>query len=87
MAARRGVPPYYTNSGEDFAETAMATSPELAPPSPPPAAPWFPGRPTAAAAANARPGLRHFIPTGHVPAEGGAGGEASHSPPSGEGEA
>ncbi|CAO2179884.1 unnamed protein product [Urochloa humidicola] len=87
MAARHGVPPYYNNSGKDFAETAVKTSLELAPPPPPPAAPWFPGRPTAAAAANARPGLRHFIPTGHVPAEDGAGDEARRSPPSGEGEA
>ncbi|CAN6176542.1 unnamed protein product [Urochloa humidicola] len=93
MAARRGVPPFYTSTGEDSGEAAVATPSagffftELAPPPPPPVAPWFPGRPTAATAANARPGLRHFIPTGHVPAEGGAGDEASHSPPSGEGEA
>ncbi|CAN6277554.1 unnamed protein product [Urochloa humidicola] len=54
-------------------------------PPPPPAAPWFPGRPTAAAAANARPGLRNFIPTGHVPAE--SSDEERRPPPSGEGEA
>ncbi|CAO2172068.1 unnamed protein product [Urochloa humidicola] len=61
---------------------------ELAPPPPPPRAAWFPGRPTAAAAANRRPGLRRprFIPTGHIPA-GPSAGEARRPLPSGEGEA
>ncbi|PVH36951.1 hypothetical protein PAHAL_6G207200 [Panicum hallii] len=48
--------------------------------------PWFPGRPTAAAAANARPGLScRIIKTEHVSAEMSAGGEACRQPPSGEG--
>nr|CAB3495254.1 unnamed protein product [Digitaria exilis] len=60
--------------------------PSLAPPPPPPA-PWFPGRPTAAAAANTRPGLRRFIKTGHIPTEMSGSLEARRCPPSGEGEA
>ncbi|CAO1941543.1 unnamed protein product [Urochloa humidicola] len=64
-----------------------AVETELAAPPPPPAA-WFPGRPTVAAAANRRPGLRrpNLIPTGHIPA-GPSAGEARRPSPSGEGEA
>ncbi|PUZ53759.1 hypothetical protein GQ55_5G076300 [Panicum hallii var. hallii] len=46
-----------------------------------------PGRPTTAVVANARPGLRRIIKTGHVPAEMSADGEARRPPPPGEGEA
>ncbi|CAN6288792.1 unnamed protein product [Urochloa humidicola] len=92
MAARRGAPPFYHSTGEGSNSPAMAAppgfdsiEPALAAPPPPPAAPWFLGCPTAAAAANARPGLRNFISTGHVPTE--SGDEARRPPPSGEGEA
>ncbi|CAO2171903.1 unnamed protein product [Urochloa humidicola] len=59
---------------------------ELAPPPPPPRAAWFPGRLTAAAAANRRPGLYrpNFILTGPV---GPSAGEARRPSPLGEGEA
>ncbi|CAN6358302.1 unnamed protein product [Urochloa humidicola] len=68
-------------------EEPAAADMELVAPPPPPAA-WFPGRPTAAAAANRRPGLLrpHFIRTGHIPVGPSAGG-ARRPSPSGEGEA
>ncbi|CAN6243095.1 unnamed protein product [Urochloa humidicola] len=93
MAARRRVPPLYSSTGENSGEAAVETPPagffftDLAPPPPPPAAPWLLDCPTAAAAANAQPGLHHFIPIGHVPAEDGASTEARRLPPSDEGEA
>ncbi|RLM80212.1 hypothetical protein C2845_PM12G09060 [Panicum miliaceum] len=90
IATRRGTPPFYMATGSSNSMAAAAPpgfaepEPVLAPPSPPPA-PWFSGRPTAAAVANARPGLRCIIKTGHVPSEMSAGGEARRPPPSGEG--
>lgn len=78
IPARRGAPPFYMEPGG-------SSSPVLIPPSPP-LDPPFPGRPTAAAAANARPGLRRIIKNGHVPAKTSGGGKASRPPPSGEGE-
>jgi hypothetical protein len=91
IAAHRGAPPFYLSAGEGSNSTVMAAppgfaEPELAPPPPPPM-PMFPGRPTATAAANARPGLHRIIKTGHVPAKTSGGGEASHPSPSGEVEA
>ncbi|CAO2167036.1 unnamed protein product [Urochloa humidicola] len=87
-AARRGAPPLYIDIGESSGDDVLlsplpAPEAELAPPPPPPRAAWFPGRPTAAAAANRRPGLRRprFIPTGP------SAGEARRPLPSGEGEA
>ncbi|CAN6202625.1 unnamed protein product [Urochloa humidicola] len=72
-AARCGALPFYDNAGEGSSSAVLAApsgfEAELAPPPPPPPATWFPGRPTAVAAANARPGLnRHrLISTGHIP--------------------
>ncbi|CAO2210611.1 unnamed protein product [Urochloa humidicola] len=92
-AARRGALPFYNNAGEGSSSAVLAVPPgfeaELAPPPPAPPVAWFPDRPTAAAAANARPGLiRHrLIPTGHVPTGTGNGGQDRHPPPSGAGEA
>ncbi|KAG2622262.1 hypothetical protein PVAP13_3NG273425 [Panicum virgatum] len=79
FAARRGAPRFSMIAGSSN-NNAPAT-----PPPPPPPAPSTAGRPTATAAANARPG--HIIKTGHVPAETSGGGAARRPPPSGEGEA
>ncbi|CAN6348089.1 unnamed protein product [Urochloa humidicola] len=59
----------------------------VAPPLPPAAR--FPSRPSAAAAANRRPGLHrpHFIQTGHIPVGPSTGGKARLPSPQGEGEA
>ncbi|CAN6289115.1 unnamed protein product [Urochloa humidicola] len=84
-ATRRGALPFYNNAEEGSSSAVLAAPPgfeaELAPPPPPPPAAWFPGRPTAAAAANARPSLicHRMIPTGHVPA--GNGGDGADHPP------
>jgi hypothetical protein len=92
IAARRGALPFYMAAGGSSSMAVPAVDgiaepePGLAPPSPPPA-PWFPGLPTAAVAANAHPGLPRIIKTGHIPAEMSAGGEARRPPPTGEGEA
>ena len=64
------------------ATSPVLTEPQLAPAAPPPA-PVRPGYPTAAAVANACPGLRHIIKTGHVPAKMSGGGMARRPPPSG----
>ncbi|PVH37745.1 hypothetical protein PAHAL_5G075000 [Panicum hallii] len=86
IATRRGAPPFYIAAGSSISMAAAAPpgfaepEPQLVPPSPPPG-PWFPGRPTTVVAANARPGLRRIIKTGHVPAEMSADGEARRPPP------
>jgi hypothetical protein len=76
--------------------TAVTASPDFidlelpSPPPPPPPASWAPGRKTAAAAANRRPGLRlrpNWISTGHIPTGNGADGGGCRPSPSGEGEA
>ncbi|CAN6371865.1 unnamed protein product [Urochloa humidicola] len=95
IAARRGAPPFYLSAGGSSSTSVAAPpgfahpEPAFAPPSPTPTrAAGLYGRTTAAAAANARPGLkRRIIPTGHVPAETRAGAKARRPPPSGEGEA
>jgi hypothetical protein len=61
--------------------------PAMAPPLPIPPPPPVPARRNATAAANRRPGLRRFIPTGHVPAGATSRGLEGRPPRSGEGEA
>ncbi|KAG2636309.1 hypothetical protein PVAP13_2NG444903 [Panicum virgatum] len=64
-----------------IAEPAMAPPLPILPPPPVPACR------NATAAANRRPGLRRFIPTGHVPAGATSRGLEGRPPRSGEGEA
>jgi hypothetical protein len=95
MAARSGALLYDIVQGGSSSTAVTASSDFIdlelpSPPPPPPPASWAPGRKTAAAAANRRPGLRpcpNWIKTGHVPAETRGGGKASRPSPSGEGEA
>jgi hypothetical protein len=95
MVARSGALPYYNSTGGGSSSTAVPASPDFidlelpSPPPPPPPASWAPGRQTAAAAANRRPGLHprpNWILTGHIPAGNGAGGSGPRPSPSGEGE-
>jgi hypothetical protein len=93
MAAHSGTLPYHNSTGGGSISTVVTTSPDfinLAPPSPPPPpASWAPGRQTAAAVANRRPGLRprpNWILIGHIPAGNDADGSGPRPSPSGEGE-
>jgi hypothetical protein len=95
MDARTGALPFYNNTGGGSNSTPVAAPPDFidlepASPPPPPPAPFAPGRQTAAAVANRRPGLRprpNWISTGHIPAGNGAGGGGCCPSPSSEGEA
>ncbi|CAO2042034.1 unnamed protein product [Urochloa humidicola] len=86
IATRRGAPPLFFSTGGGSSSAAVEAppifDPKLAAPLPP--APRSLDFPTAATAANVRPGLNrgHMVPTGSS-----TGGEAARPTPSDEGDA
>ncbi|KAG2660014.1 hypothetical protein PVAP13_1KG390505 [Panicum virgatum] len=75
-AARRGALPFYNNGASSSTGAEVVyNDPALTPP------------PLAPAVASRRPGLRRFIPTGHIPTRASMCGPEARPPCSGEGEA